>query len=203
MHHRRHDEREGVRADRQRIALLDDARLQGLCEVRAEELPDHRHRFRVADHGRFRMDPQHLGKGRGVVRLHVVDDYEIQRSAVQRVGQILEKHLRNGAVHGIHKHGAAAGRGDIAVHEIRVVRYAARDRIHVFKQRQPPVTAAQPENVVRYGKDVVHRYLRILIPTWIVGIIVAQDAGNVKGDFGVEKTRFGLLILLNIHVRIW
>ena len=39
----------------------------------------------IADDGRFRMETNDLGKGCGVIRLHVVDDDEIQRSVGEKM----------------------------------------------------------------------------------------------------------------------
>ena len=85
VNHRSHHKREAMGACVEGIALLDELHGQGSGEIGAEKLLDHGARFGIADDGRFRMETNDLGKGCGVIRLHVVDDDEIQRSVGEKM----------------------------------------------------------------------------------------------------------------------
>ena len=123
-------------ADLKGVAFFDDDR-PGV-DVKGEELLDHRDGLGVADDLRLGVTEDGLGQRRGVVGLHVVDDDVVQLPAVQQVGDVLKEEAGNRVVDGVEEDGLAAKR------KVRVVRNPLGDRVNVFKQRQPPVVAADP-----------------------------------------------------------
>ena len=89
----------------------------------------------------LRVAAQDRSQRGGVIRLHVVDDHIIQRLALQGVLQILKEPLRDGLIHRIQQ-----GRLFI-LDQIGVVGDAPGDGIYIFKQGQPAVRAAQPNQI--------------------------------------------------------
>ena len=136
---RGHDKGQLVAAQGQGIPLLH--RLEAALHLHGEELLDHGQGLGVADNGGLRVAAQDRSQRGGVVRLHVVDDHIIQRLALQGVFQILKEPLRDGLIHRIQQ-----GRLFI-LDQIGVVGDATGDGIYIFKQGQPAVRAAQPDQI--------------------------------------------------------
>ena len=148
VYHRGHDEREGVFAGAERIHLGDE--VNAAVDVEGEEVLHHLRGLLIADE-RDLWIAEHDGLDRGgVVRLHVVDNEIVQLAAVQHVRQIFKEDGRDGVVDRVEQDGL------FVQNNVGIVAHAARDGIDVFEQRQPPVVAADPVEILGHFFHTVH-----------------------------------------------
>ena len=154
MHHRRHDEREGVLAEADRVALVYDDGAG--VNVKGEEVADHLADLLVADDLRFRMAQHHVAEGLGVVRLHVMDDDVVERAAVEHVFEVFEELAGDGVIDGVEQDGL------LVQHDVRVVGNAAGNGVDALKQRQTAVRRADPEQIVCNLDSAVHVQILLL-----------------------------------------
>lgn len=87
VYHRRHVERERLRAERNRVALLDFER----PGVDAVEALDHLQRLGIADDPDVGVEQAQGADGRRVVRLHVIDHEVVDRAVADRLADIFEQ----------------------------------------------------------------------------------------------------------------
>ena len=198
VNHRGHDEGEGMAAGAQRVALLDDER--AAVNLKVEELTDHDDGLCVAHHRHLRMAQHQLGQRRRVVGLHVVDDYIVEHFAVQRVLQIFKEQAADGGVYRVHQHGL------LILHEVGVVRNAARDREHVFKQSQTAVAAAHPDQIFFDILDAIQSQsllpagkIMLMNKVYPPGAEKKHKAGKVLKLFREAEIRMGVVVGNILH----
>ena len=99
----------------------------------------HQHKaFFRTENFRFRITVQHHLKRCGMIRLPVVDHYRIQFPSVQDILQIFHHLAASVPVHRIEHYCFLIQK------KIRVIADSFRNRMNVFKQRQPVVIGADP-----------------------------------------------------------
>ena len=149
VHHRGHDEGKGVSAGRERVHLLDE--LHAAVQIEREEVLHHRARLGVADDGYFRVTQDKLADGRGVVRLHMLHDEVVELPAREHMVDVFKEQAADRLIHSVDQDGL------LVQQQIGVVAHAVRERVGVFKQIQPPLTCADPVEILGHFLDTVHK----------------------------------------------
>ena len=148
VHHGRHHKMQGVFSGAECVAFFYNDLF--LFQVKAEELVDHREGFGVADDLHFRVAQRQFIDHGAVVRLHVVDDQVVKRSAVQDSLYIFQELASYGVICGIKKNG-------FLVHQqIGVVGHSVRERENIFEQFDPAVACAHPVQIFCDFSVAVH-----------------------------------------------
>ena len=125
MDHGSHDKGQRVLAGGQGVALLDDER--AAVSVKTVELTDDAECFRVADDLNLRVAQDQFSQGSAVVRLHMVDNDIIQRTARKDVFQILKEQVVDGPVYSIQQNRL------LVQQDIGIIGNAPADRVDIFK----------------------------------------------------------------------
>ena len=146
--HGGHDEGQRVAAGIERVHLLHQH--GAAVHVEIEELVDHLERLGVADDLHLGMAAHNLAHCGAVIRLHVIDDQIVERTAVKDVLEVLEELIGYAPVDGIQQHGL------FIQQHIGVIGHAARDGEYVFKQRQTAVAAAHPVKIILNLLHAIH-----------------------------------------------
>ena len=149
VHHRRHDKMQGMLARGQLVAFLDDQRTRG--NVRSVELGKHADRLGTAYHLRLRIAAQHVVDHRTVIRLHMLNNHVVQRTAVQRVNDVFDILTADGLVRRVKQHGF------LIQQHIAVIGYPLGDREQIFKAAQAAVAAANINEIILDLSGTVHR----------------------------------------------
>ena len=163
VHHRRENEVQRMLAGRELVALLDHERALG--NVKVVELREHLRSLGGADQLGLRV-AAHDGVDHGaVVRLHVLHDHVIERTAVQRMNDVLDKLPADGLVRRIEQHGL------VIEQDIAVVGHPARNGEKVFKSAQAAVAAANINEIFLDLSGTVHRTTP---PCFLAALIISQ-----------------------------
>lgn len=139
MNHGRREKAQVVTSRDQLCAITDG--VQTVPQAIPKELRGHLRALGGEHHLCAGIAPADLGQGGGVVGLHVVDHDVVKLPAVQRGGQVVEEHAGDGLVHRVHEHGF------FIQQKVAVVADPAGDGKDVFKQVQPAVVAAHPQQI--------------------------------------------------------
>ena len=154
---------QSVLAGRELIAFLDHERALG--NVKVVELREHLRSLGGADHLGLRV-AAHDGVDHGaVVRLHVLHDHVIERTAVQRMNDVLDELTADGLVRRIEQHGL------VIEQDIAVVGHPARNGEKVFKSAQAAVAAANINEIFLDLSGTVHRTTP---PCFLTALIISQ-----------------------------
>ena len=140
VNHRRPDEVQGVRAEGERIALLDHDPL--VRKVGAEKVAHHGERLRAGHHGRFGIGLQEVDDVRRVVGLHVLHDQIVGLAPRQRRAHVIQPFVGEVRVHRVHD------RDFFIPDHVGIVRHAVRHVVLPLEQVDPVVVHADVDDVV-------------------------------------------------------
>ena len=177
VHHRRHDVGKRVLAEAVGAALGHED--GAAVDVKGEVVADHVADLRVADDLRLGITAHGLLERLGVVRLHVVHDDVVQRTAAEHMGEIFKELTGDGLIHRVEQDGL------LVEQDIGVVRHAARDGIHALKQRQTAVGRTDPVQVLGHFHSAVHT---LSPPSNVSGFPRSQPRRLSSSSFGVTPT---------------
>ena len=178
VHHRREDEVQRMLAGRELVALLDHERALG--NVKVVELREHLRSLGGADQLGLRV-AAHDGVDHGaVVRLHVLHDHVVERTAVQRMNDVLDELTADGLVRRIEQHGL------VIEQDIAVVGHPARNGEKVFKSAQAAVAAANINEIFLDLSGTVHRTTP---PCFFTNEIVAYFRSRVQWRCARRQTK--------------
>ena len=147
--HRGHDEGKGMPTGRKRIHFLD--KLHAAVDVECEEVLHHGVRLGVADDSHLRVAQDKFTDGRGMVGFHVLYDEVIQLPAGEYMLNVFKVQTADRFIHGVDQDGF------FVKQQIRIVTHAVREWVGVFKQIQPPLTCADPVEILGHFLDTVHK----------------------------------------------
>ena len=133
--------------------------------IGVKELADHGDGLGAGHHLGLRVGAEHRPQGGAVVRLHVVDDHIVQRPALEGVLQVLIEMRAHGGVRRVQQDGL------LVQQQIRVVADAPGNGVHVLKQGQPPVGAAEQKDVVRNLANRMHNGTSPLLVSFLTRLI--------------------------------
>ena len=140
MHHRRHIESQLVASRVKGIALLH--LMQPLGD--AMKTRQHAERLAIPDNLHARILLTQQTDATRMIRLHVIDNQVIQRTAVQRVRYFLQEDVRVTYIHRINQDGL------LVDNQVRVVRNPIRQRPHILEQCLLAIVHAHVINLIRY-----------------------------------------------------
>ena len=146
--HRRHDEREGVLAEAERVALVHQDRAG--VDIELKVVLDHVADLLVADDLRVGIAQHGVAQRLGVVGLHVMHHDVIERTAVQDVGHVLKELTGHGVIHRVEQDGL------LVEQDVGVVAHAAGDGVDALEQSQTAVRCADPVQIVIDFHRAVH-----------------------------------------------
>ena len=133
-------EPQGVGAQLQGLPFFDHDRAVG--QVHIVKLLHQAKGLGIAHHLHLGVPQHQLFDVGAVVRLHVVDHQIVQAAACQGMLNVFQELPPNGGIHRIHHSGL------IVQDQIGIVGHPPRDGKQVLKQRQTPVAAADPDDMV-------------------------------------------------------
>ena len=136
-------------AGRERVHLLDE--LHAAVQIEREEVLHHRARLGVADDSHLRVAQDKFTDGRGMVGFHVLYDEVIQLPAREHMVDVFKEQAADRLIHSVDQDGL------LVQQQIGVVAHAVRERVGVFKQIQPPLTCADPVEILGHFLDTVHK----------------------------------------------
>ena len=130
------------------ISLLDSQRPS--LHIDIIELRNQTESLFIPHQRQLGMDPQKLPDRGAVIRFHMVDHKIIQLSATQSMLHILNKLARDGGVHGVHY------RRLFIQNDIGIIGNPIRNGEQVFKQGQPAVVSAHPNDIFCDFSRAIH-----------------------------------------------
>ncbi len=152
MHHGGKDEGQGVRAQRQVLAVLHHHAAL-LCDgVRAEELLHILEGLGVAHHLHLRIAGRKAGHIGTMVRLHVVDHQIVRLGACQCFGQVCQPLVGSALIHGIEDGGL------LVPDDIGVITDTGGNRVLALKQVDGGIVHAYAKNGIA---DILHAHIHI------------------------------------------
>ena len=155
MHHRGHDEGEGVLSGGESVSFLDDIETVGKIEI--EILLEHGLDLAVADHNGLRIAAEKRFDGISVVRLHVRNYKIVEFSPLKSKFYVLKKSLIYRLVHGIEKD------GELVLQEIGIIRHAVGNAVNTFKTGKSAVIDTDPCQIIGYFSCKMHIDLPIIL----------------------------------------
>ena len=127
------------------------AYVDGNAAEAAASLEEHGADAVAADDDGLRMAQQQLINRSGMIRLHVLNDEEIQRASGQNVLEIFKKHLAHRRIDGVKQDGL------LIQQQIGIVAHAIGHGINALEQGEAAVVSAHPPEVLGNLANTVHK----------------------------------------------